>query len=114
VQLALAGILTPNVSDDTLIQIVTYLWFIWKARNELRFQKHKWSILQVHNSVHAHISMHLKELKKEPNRLVESANARQQVNSHTADGAQAQAHGTDENYSQEPTCSTDASITPDA
>jgi ribonuclease HI len=37
-----------------MIMIITTLWFIWKARNELRFRQKEWSILQVHFAAQAH------------------------------------------------------------
>jgi hypothetical protein len=50
-----------------MTHIVTYLWFIWKARNELRFRKNKWSISQVHHATQAHINTQRLALSKEEN-----------------------------------------------
>ena len=54
VQEALTALITPNTQDNIMIMIITTLWFIWKARNELRFRQKKWSILQVHFAAQAH------------------------------------------------------------
>lgn len=35
------------------------LWYIWKARNDLRFQNKKWSVLQVHYAMAVDIKMSL-------------------------------------------------------
>jgi len=65
VQQCLTQIISPQVSDEILTQITTYLRFIWKVRNDLRFRKHSWSVLQVHLAVHAHIHSFSKVLLKE-------------------------------------------------
>ena len=31
------------------------MWYIWKARNDNRFQRKTWTPMQVHNAVAAHI-----------------------------------------------------------
>lgn len=66
-QVALAGLITPQTSDAVMTHIVTYLWFIWKARNELRFRKNKWSISQVQHATQAHINTQRLALSKEEN-----------------------------------------------
>jgi len=35
------------------------MWYIWKARNDNRFQRKTWTPMQVHNAVAAHINTHL-------------------------------------------------------
>jgi len=55
VQNALSVLITPNILDDIMIKIVTTLWYIWKARNELRFRQNKWSVMQVPYAIQAHI-----------------------------------------------------------
>ena len=65
VQQCLVQIISPQVSDEILTQITTYLWFIWKAINDLRFCKRSWSVLQVHLAVHAHIHSFSRVLLKE-------------------------------------------------
>lgn len=42
-------------------QILTTLWFIWRAWNDLRFRQRKWSILQVHFATQAHINLMISE-----------------------------------------------------
>jgi hypothetical protein len=39
IQEILASIVTPNTSDVQFQRIMTTLWYLWKARNDLRFQK---------------------------------------------------------------------------
>lgn len=34
---------------------MTTLWYLWKARNDLRFQRKKWFVFQVHHAVEADI-----------------------------------------------------------
>jgi hypothetical protein len=36
---------------------MTIFWYIWKARNDMRFQRKKWSVLQVHRAVEADINV---------------------------------------------------------
>ena len=35
------------------------MWYIWKARNDNRFQRKTWTPMQVYNAVAAHINTHL-------------------------------------------------------
>jgi hypothetical protein len=37
--------------------MMTILWYIWKARNDVRFHRKKWSVLQVHHAVEADIEV---------------------------------------------------------
>jgi hypothetical protein len=54
VQDILSTIIHPNTSDLEFQKILTTLWYIWKARNDVRFQnKKKWSVLQVQYAVAA-------------------------------------------------------------
>jgi len=55
IQYCLAKIIGSKTSEEILVQVMTYLWFIWKVRNDFRFHKRKWSVLQVHLAVQAHI-----------------------------------------------------------
>jgi hypothetical protein len=55
IQCCLEKIIDSRTSEDTLVQVMNYLWFIWKARNDFRFRKRKWSILQVHLAVQEHM-----------------------------------------------------------
>jgi hypothetical protein len=40
------------------------LWYLWKARNDLRFQKKKWTVLQVHHAVEADLKISLLDADK--------------------------------------------------
>lgn len=55
VQDTLSVIINQHTTDGDLQRIFTILWFIWKARNDLRFQKRHWSVMQVHFAVEAEI-----------------------------------------------------------
>lgn len=72
VQECLQKIINSKTTDDILTQVVTYLWFIWKARNDRRFRQRNWSVLQVHLAVKAHIQAYsavlLKEQSQNPQR----------------------------------------------
>jgi len=39
------------------------MWYIWKARNDLRFNNKKWTVWQVHNSVAAEINISQSDLQ---------------------------------------------------
>lgn len=65
VQETLSLLINQNTSDDQTQVIFTTLWYIWKARNDARFQNKSWSVWQVHNAVAAEMkmSMHILEGK---------------------------------------------------
>jgi hypothetical protein len=65
VQQCLTQLIGNRTYDEILVQITAYLWFILKARNDLRFRKRSWSVLQVHLAVHAHIQAFSKVQLKE-------------------------------------------------
>jgi hypothetical protein len=56
VQEILAAIINRNTSNADLQRIMTTLWYIWKARNDFRFGRKKWSVLQVHYAIEAEVS----------------------------------------------------------
>lgn len=55
VQEILSKIINHNTTDEQLHIILTTLWYLWKARNDLRFHRETWTIWQVHNAVAADI-----------------------------------------------------------
>jgi ribonuclease HI len=59
VQQAFPLLITNNPSDATLCKTLFTLWYIWKARNDNRFQRKTWTSLQVHQSASAHMQSHL-------------------------------------------------------
>lgn len=61
VQEILSAIITPETTYDELQRILTILWYIWKARNDARFNNKKWSILQVHFAVAADMKLTIPE-----------------------------------------------------
>jgi hypothetical protein len=56
VQVILSIIITDSIQNQSLKTILTILWYIWKARNGLRFNIRQWTTWQVHHAVAAFIS----------------------------------------------------------
>jgi len=52
----LHAILTTSFSDSLLQQVLTRLWYLWKACNDLRFNNKKWSVHRVGFEVMADIT----------------------------------------------------------
>jgi hypothetical protein len=67
VQATLGILISHSTSDEIMQKILTILWYIWKARNDLRFRKQKWSVLQVHYATQAHISLMISAYNKAQN-----------------------------------------------
>lgn len=63
IQSALPLLITPNPSDDSLCKFLFILWYIWKARNDNRFQRRTWTAFQVHQAAKAHMHTHLSALR---------------------------------------------------
>lgn len=57
VEEAIPLIINTNTSYHDLKRIVITLWYIWKARNDARFGRKKWSVLQVHHFVQAEMEL---------------------------------------------------------
>lgn len=62
VQLAMQYIVSNSISDNTLTRILYTLWYIWKARNDYRFNRKQWTPQQVHHAAMAHMSSYDKAL----------------------------------------------------
>lgn len=58
IQLILQSFISNSTSDALFQKILFTLWYIWKARNDNRFQRKTWTPVQVHNAVAAHINTH--------------------------------------------------------
>lgn len=64
VQEALSTVVTTNTTDADLQRLMTTLWYIWIARNDLRFKNKQWSVLQVQYAVDADISVVMQQNDK--------------------------------------------------
>ena len=64
IQMSLSLMTTPNPSDDILSKTLFALWYIWKARNDNRFNKRTWTSSQIHQAAKAHMHTHLEALQK--------------------------------------------------
>jgi hypothetical protein len=56
IQHILPHFLPLNTTDQTLTQILLLLWYIWKARNDQRFQRKVWTFMQVHHPAQSHFT----------------------------------------------------------
>lgn len=57
IQEILASIIKRTTTDEDLQRIILTLWYIWRARNDTRFKRRKWSVLQVHCAIEADIDV---------------------------------------------------------
>jgi hypothetical protein len=64
IQLTIPRLLTSNLTDDFLCKTIFTLWYIWKARNDNRFQRKNWSPLQVHHAVLADLNTYMLALRE--------------------------------------------------
>ena len=56
VQLTLHAFISNLTPNAVFHKILITLWYLWKARNDTRFQRKTWTPWQVHHAVAAHIS----------------------------------------------------------
>jgi hypothetical protein len=50
-------IINKHTSETEIQRIILILWYIWRARNDVRFKRKKWSVLQVHHAIEADIDV---------------------------------------------------------
>jgi len=55
VQGTLQLLLQNNFSHDLLQKMLTRLWYLWKARNDFRFNNKQWSIQKIWHEINADI-----------------------------------------------------------
>ncbi|KAJ1277169.1 hypothetical protein BS78_05G274300 [Paspalum vaginatum] len=56
-QQTLTALLPPNSNQDLLMNIITTLWYIWRARNDRRFNNRNWTVMQVHYHTRADLQV---------------------------------------------------------
>jgi hypothetical protein len=94
IQITLSCLITPSTSDDILCSTLTTMWYIWKARNDNRFQRKTWNPWQVHHQATAHLHTHkliqLEGLQQDqqevPNLLATTTSSRRQHHSQQTQG----------------------------
>jgi hypothetical protein len=59
VQNILPHILPPNSTDQTMTKTLLLLWYIWKERNDQRFQRKVWTSVRVHHAATTHFNTNL-------------------------------------------------------
>ena len=64
IQMSLSLMTTPNPSDDILSKTLFTLWYIWKARNDNRFNRRTWTSTQIHQRAKAHMHTYLEALQE--------------------------------------------------
>jgi hypothetical protein len=58
VQAILQTILPASIPHNLFHKILITLWYLWKARNDNRFNRKTWTPWQVHHVIQAHMSTH--------------------------------------------------------
>jgi hypothetical protein len=53
VQAILTTIITPHTTDDEMVKILYIIWYIWKAKNDKRFNNKNWTVWQIHHAAKA-------------------------------------------------------------
>jgi len=82
IQLTLPLIIPNNADDEMLTHIILLLWYIWKARNDNRFNDKTWTAWSVHQAVKSHAYVHLQthsQIQLHGNHLGNTSNAGTQV-----------------------------------
>jgi hypothetical protein len=74
IQMTSPALITSNPEDHILFRTLFILWYIWKARNDSRFQRKTWTAAQVHLAANAHMNTHLQAIGlQEPTHQVSQA-----------------------------------------
>jgi ribonuclease HI len=56
IQHILPHLLPQNTTENNMTQILLILWYIWKARNDQRFQRKVWTFMRVLHAAHSHFT----------------------------------------------------------
>jgi hypothetical protein len=64
IQMTINLLITNNPSESLLCKTLFTLWYIWKARNDNRFQRKTWTSFQVHQAANAHMQTHLSVIQE--------------------------------------------------
>jgi hypothetical protein len=56
IQHILPHFLSLNATEQNMTQILLILWYIWKARNDQRFQRKVWTFMQVLHAAQSHFT----------------------------------------------------------
>jgi hypothetical protein len=59
VQHIIPNLFSPYPTEQTLTKTLLLLWYIWKVRNDQRFQRKIWTSLQVHRATEVHFQTNL-------------------------------------------------------
>jgi hypothetical protein len=57
IQQSLLHLIPQHATEDTLVRTLFTLWYIWKARNNLHFNRKQWTPSQVHQAAQSHIKV---------------------------------------------------------
>ncbi|CAN6177724.1 unnamed protein product [Urochloa humidicola] len=103
VQQEVSSLITPSTSLQEIQRIITTMWFLWKARNDLRFNNKEWKVSQVLHAVKA--DMHITHISSQELLTQQPAPILPQNTTSP--------HGSTHAFFVGARCFVDASITPD-
>ena len=63
--MSLPLLFTHGITDEILCKNMFFFWYIWKTRNDNRFQRRTWTSYQIQQEASAHMNTHLDALKEQ-------------------------------------------------